>query len=178
MSRLLLVDRDGVINEESASFIKHPDEWIPLPGSLAALGAATRAGWRVFVISNQPGLARGLFDIEALHAIHARLLTEASIHGAVIEGFFFCPHGSEDHCECRKPKPGLVNAILSRSGGSNIDAVLIGDRRGDLDAARAGGVEPILVMTGHGAATAATLAPDMICPIYTNLAAAVAALCH
>ena len=176
MQRLLIVDRDGVINEESATFIKRPSEWIPMPGSLAALGAATRAGYRIFVVSNQSGLARGLFDIEDLHRIHARLLAEASLHGGVIEGFLYCPHAPDDGCDCRKPQPGLVRAALTRSGLSATEAVMIGDRRSDLDAARAGGVKPVLVMTGHGSATAATLTPAMRCPIFADLAHAVAAL--
>ena len=178
MPRLLLIDRDGVINEESASYIKNPHEWVPLPGSLAALGQASRAGCRIYLVSNQSGLARGLFGIEDLHKIHARLLAETSLHGGVIDGFFYCAHSPDEHCECRKPKPGLLLAALARSGLALAGAVMIGDRRGDLEAARAASIQPVLVMTGHGAATAATLTADETCPMYANLADAIAALCQ
>ncbi len=174
---MLIVDRDGVINEESPHFIKHPDEWVALPGSLSALGAATQAGFRIFVVSNQSGLARRLFSIDDLHHIHDKLRREAAHHGGIIEAFFFCPHGPDDGCVCRKPRPGLLNAVLSRSGLSRENAVMIGDRESDLLAARAAGIQPLMVLTGHGAATAARLGTKIACPVAVDLAAAVAALC-
>lgn len=175
--RLLILDRDGVINEDSADFIKGPDEWIPLPGSLRALGTATQAGFRIAIVSNQSGLARGLLSLEDLHRIHARLLHEAEQHGGVIDAFFFCPHGPAERCDCRKPRPGLVHAAAARSGLALKDAVMIGDRESDVAAARAAGVLPILVRTGHGADAAAALhGTDDLC-IYPDLAYAVNALC-
>jgi D-glycero-D-manno-heptose 1,7-bisphosphate phosphatase len=174
--RLLIVDRDGVINKESPRFIKHPDEWVALPGSLPALGAATRAGFRIFVVSNQSGLARKLFTIEALHHIHQKLRQELAHFGGVIDAFFFCPHGPDDGCACRKPRPGLLQAVVARSGLPLESAVMIGDRETDLQAARAASIAPMLVLTGHGAKTAALLGAPAPCPIYADLAAAVAAL--
>lgn len=175
---MLILDRDGVINEDSPDFIKHPDEWLPVPGSLRALGAATRAGFTICIVSNQSGLARGLFSIEDLHRIHRRLLQEAMHHGAVVDGFFFCPHGPRQGCECRKPQPGLLHAAAARSGLELAHAVMIGDRGSDLAAAEAAGVRAMLVRTGHGAATAATLPPESAVAVFEDLSAAIHALCH
>jgi D-glycero-D-manno-heptose 1,7-bisphosphate phosphatase len=172
---LLILDRDGVINEESADFVKSPQEWTPLPGSLRALGAASRAGFRITVVSNQSGLARGLLGIEDLHRIHRRLLQEASSYGGTVDAFLFCPHGPREGCGCRKPQPGLVHAAAQRSGLRLDDAVMIGDRASDLAAARAAGVRPMLVLTGHGTETARSLANDPV-PVFTDLADAVHAL--
>ena len=148
--RLLILDRDGVINEDSAQFIKSPEEWIPIPGSLEAIARANQLGFRVVVISNQSGLARGLFDIGQLNKIHAHMLGEITRFGGRIEAVFFCPHGPDDDCECRKPRPGLLADLGRRL---NIDlgaAVLIGDRETDMAAAEAVGARKILVKTGHG----------------------------
>lgn len=175
MARLLILDRDGVINEESAEFIKSPQEWKPLPGSLRALGAATQAGFRIAVVSNQSGLARGLLGIEDLHRIHQRLLREAALHGGTVDAFFFCPHGPREGCACRKPQPGLVRAAAQRCGLPLDEAVMIGDRASDLAAARAAGVRAMLVMTGHGADTVRSLADDPVA-VYADLASAVHAL--
>lgn len=176
--RLLILDRDGVINEDSPAFIKHPDEWLAVPGSLRALGAATQAGFRICIVSNQSGLARGLFSIEDLHRIHRKLLQEAMHHGAVVDGFFFCPHGPRQGCECRKPQPGLLHAAAARSGLELAHAVMIGDRASDLAAADAAGVRAMLVRTGHGAATAAALPAESAVAVFADLAAAIHALCH
>ncbi len=175
--RLLILDRDGVINEDSPDFIKSPQEWRPLPGSLGALGAATQAGFRITIVSNQSGLARGLFKLEDLHRIHHRLVHEAALHGGEIEAFFFCPHGPREGCDCRKPQPGLVRAAAARSGLGVAEAVLIGDRASDIEAARAAGVRPILVRTGHGAATAESLRKWTDLAVYPDLAHAIDALC-
>lgn len=176
--RLLILDRDGVINEDSPEFIKSPEEWLPLPGSLRALGAATQAGFRICIVTNQSGLARGLLSIEDLHRIHHRLLQEALHHGAVLDGFFFCPHGPRQGCDCRKPLPGLLYAAAARSGLELATAVMIGDRASDLAAAAAAGVRAMLVRTGHGAATAETLPADSGVGVFPDLAAAIHALCH
>ncbi len=174
--RLLIIDRDGVINEDSDAFIKSPDEWHPLPGSLDALGEATAAGYRIFVVSNQSGLARGLFKLEQLHRIHSRLLREAQAHGGVIEAFFFCPHGPRDGCVCRKPRPGMLHAVAARSGLALRDAVMVGDRTTDIDAALAAGTTPWLVRTGHGAASESH-ARKFNVPVFADLASAVRTLC-
>lgn len=175
--RLLILDRDGVINEDSPEFIKHPDEWHPIPGSLRALGMATRAGFRICIVSNQSGLARGLFSIEELHRIHHKLQQEALLLGAVIDGFFFCPHGPRHGCNCRKPQPGLLFAAAERSGLDLSAAVMIGDRESDLAAAKAAGARPVLVQTGHGASTLRALRTDWQVPVFEDLSAAVQALC-
>jgi D-glycero-D-manno-heptose 1,7-bisphosphate phosphatase len=175
--RLLVIDRDGVLNAESPHFIKHPDEWIPLPGSMRALGVASHAGFRIFIVSNQSGLARGLFSIDDLHRIHHKLRTEAALHGGVIDAFFFCPHGPEDDCTCRKPLPGLLQAVLQRSGLAAASAIMIGDRESDVQAAQAAGIPMMLVRTGHGAATAERWGAAPPCPVVNDLAAAISLLC-
>lgn len=170
--RLLIVDRDGVINEESADFIKSPSEWVPIPGSLQALGRATQAGFRIAVVSNQSGLARGLFTIEQLNQIHAHMQHEAAHHGARIDAIFFCPHDPSDNCDCRKPRTGLLTSIHQRTGFDLGTAVMIGDRLSDIDAALAVGARPILVETGHGSETKSMLGEREIC-ICADLAAAI-----
>ncbi|MSR14020.1 MAG: D-glycero-beta-D-manno-heptose 1,7-bisphosphate 7-phosphatase [Gammaproteobacteria bacterium] len=175
--RLLIIDRDGVINAESSGFIKRASEWIPLPGSLRAMGLATQAGFRVFVVSNQSGLARSMFSIDDLHHIHHKLRHEVALHGGVIDAFFFCPHDPTENCKCRKPQPGLVSEVLSRSGLPANNAIMIGDRESDFLAARAAGIQAMLVLTGHGAATVAAWGNECPCPVAANLAAAISMLC-
>lgn len=155
--RAILIDRDGVINEDSRNFIRDPSEFKPLPGSLEAMVRAHRAGWRIVVVSNQSGLARGLFDIAALNAIHARLVDELSQIGGHVDAFFFCPHGPDSGCDCRKPRAGLLRSIHARLGIDLADTVFIGDRITDLEAARSAGVRPFFVHTGLDAVTTADL---------------------
>ncbi len=148
--RFLILDRDGVINKESEEFIKSPEEWIPIPGSLEAIARANQLGYRVVVTSNQSGLARGLFDIGQLNKIHASMLSEVARFGGRIEAIFFCPHGPDDNCACRKPRPGLLLDLAQRL---NIDwdtTIVIGDRETDMLAANAVGARKILVKTGRG----------------------------
>jgi D-glycero-D-manno-heptose 1,7-bisphosphate phosphatase len=171
--RLLIVDRDGVINEDSPEFIKSPAEWIPIPGSLEALAAATQMGFSVFVVSNQSGIARGLVDIEQLNQIHARMVAEVQRCGGRIDAILYCPHGPDDGCDCRKPKPGLLEAIASRTGAALRDAIFVGDRQSDLDAAHAVGARAVLVETGHGRSTAAKLPAHERLAVYPDLAAVV-----
>lgn len=174
--RLLILDRDGVINVESPHFIKNADEWIPIPGSLRAICRATQAGYRIFVVSNQSGLARGKLDIEELNAIHRVLSQEVQQAGGRIEGIFFCPHAPEADCNCRKPKTALLEAIAARTGADLRDAVFIGDRASDIEAALAIGARPILVRTGHGAEYAPRFAAEPRVTICADLAAAVTLL--
>lgn len=148
--RLLILDRDGVINRDSAAFIKSPEEWIPIPGSLKAIAHANQLGFRVVVISNQSGVARGLFDIGQLNKIHAHMLDEIARFGGRVEAVFFCPHGPDDDCECRKPRPGLLLDVGRRLGIDLKSAILVGDRETDMAAASAVGAKKILVKTGHG----------------------------
>lgn len=153
MTKLVILDRDGVINEDSDDFIKHPDEWRPLPGSLEAIALLNHHGFRIAVATNQSGLARGLFDIESLNAIHQKMRAELVRLGAVIDAIFFCPHGPRDACRCRKPNPGLFEAIGERYHIQLQGVPAIGDTLRDLEAARAVGARPILVKTGKGLRT-------------------------
>jgi D-glycero-D-manno-heptose 1,7-bisphosphate phosphatase len=170
--RTLLIDRDGVINHDRPDFVRDPDDWLPVPGSLAAIARAQRAGFRIIVISNQSGIGRGLLDIAALNAIHARLIGALASHGARVDAFFFCPHAPEDGCACRKPRAGLLLAVKERLGLDLGDVAFIGDRRSDADAALAAGARPVLVRSGPEALDPAALAAAAI-PVYADLAAAV-----
>ncbi|MCJ9708866.1 D-glycero-beta-D-manno-heptose 1,7-bisphosphate 7-phosphatase, partial [Bordetella hinzii] len=112
--KLIILDRDGVINRDSDAFVKTPDEWIPLPGSLEAIARLTQSGWTVVVATNQSGLARGLFDMDTLNAIHIKMRRELAALGGSIEAIFLCPHGPDDGCGCRKPLPGMMHDIAQR----------------------------------------------------------------
>lgn len=153
--KLIVLDRDGVINRDSADFVKSPDEWIALPGSLAAMARLSRAGWRIVVATNQSGLARGLFDMAALNAMHAKLRRELAAEGGAIDAVFACPHGPDDGCACRKPLPGLFHQIAARYDISLDGVPAVGDSLRDLQAASAAGCRPWLVLTGNGAKTQA-----------------------
>jgi len=151
--KLIILDRDGVINFDSVQFIKSPDEWRPIPGSLEAIARLTREGWRVVVATNQSGLARGLFEMATLNAIHAKMHKAAAQAGGRIEAVFYCPHSAEMDCGCRKPKPGLYDEIAARYGRELAGVPVIGDSLRDLLAAASVGARPILVKTGKGEKT-------------------------
>ena len=164
----IILDRDGVINEDSDAYIKSPDEWRPIPGSLEAVAALTRGGFSIAVLSNQSGVARGLFDLNMLDAINAKMFAAVESAGGRIDALFFCPHGPDDHCACRKPKPGLFERF-AREHHVDLTAVpAIGDSYRDLQAARATGASPILVRTGKGRGTLEKH-PDPGCPVFENL---------
>lgn len=151
--KLIILDRDGVINQDSDAFIKSPDEWIPIPGSLEAIGRLSHAGWRVVVASNQSGIARGLFSMETLGAIHARMREAVADAGGHIDAIFFCPHGPDDACACRKPMTGMLHDIAQRLDVHLEGVPLVGDSLRDLQAAAASGCSPWLVLTGKGRKT-------------------------
>jgi len=151
--KLIILDRDGVINQDSAAFVKSPDEWVALPGSLAAIARLSQAGYTVVVASNQSGLARGLFDMATLNAIHAKLHREVAQAGGVVDAIFLCPHGPDDGCACRKPLPGMYYDIAHRYDTSLAGVPSVGDSLRDLQAAAAAGCSPWLVLTGNGAKT-------------------------
>ncbi|TAM87057.1 MAG: D-glycero-beta-D-manno-heptose 1,7-bisphosphate 7-phosphatase [Candidimonas sp.] len=151
--KLAILDRDGVINHDSDAFIKNPDEWIPIPGSLEAIARLSRAGWRVVVASNQSGIARGLFSMATLSAIHAKMRRELANAGGAIDALFICPHGPDDGCACRKPKPGMFLDIARRYDVELESVPAVGDSLRDLQAAAAAGCVPWLVLTGKGRAT-------------------------
>ncbi|MDL2283842.1 D-glycero-beta-D-manno-heptose 1,7-bisphosphate 7-phosphatase [Oxalobacter sp. OttesenSCG-928-P03] len=151
--KLIILDRDGVINQDSDSFIKSPEEWVPIPGSLEAIARLHRAGYRVVVATNQSGLGRGLFDIIALNAIHQKMHTAVRAAGGIIDSIFFCPHTISDNCDCRKPRQGMFNAIAKRYDVSLEKVPSVGDSLRDLQAGFLAGCQPILVMTGKGQLT-------------------------
>lgn len=166
--RFVILDRDGVINEDSDAFIKAPEEWVPIPGSLEAIELLTLRGYRIVVLTNQSGIARGYFDEAMLERIHARMLAAVEARGGRIEAIFHCPHGPEDFCACRKPRPGLFQQFAERFGVELTGIPAVGDSFRDLEAARAVGAAPILVETGKGERTLARY-PDLDLPICSNL---------
>jgi len=171
--KLVILDRDGVINYDSDQFIKSPDEWRPIPGSLAAIARLNQWGYRVVVATNQSGIGRGLFEMDMLNSIHDKMLRTAALVGARIDAVFFCPHTNADQCSCRKPKPGLLHEIASRYNTDLTGVPLVGDSLRDLQAADAMGALPMLVMTGKGVKTidSPELPPRTL--VFPDLAAAV-----
>ena len=151
--KLIILDRDGVINEDSDAFIKTPDEWIPLPGSLDAIARLTKAGYTIVVATNQSGLGRGYFDIMTLNAIHQKMQNAVKAAGGQIEAIFFCPHTASDNCDCRKPRQGMFSTISERFDTPLEDVPSVGDSLRDLQAAFLAGCTPILVLSGKGKKT-------------------------
>jgi D-glycero-D-manno-heptose 1,7-bisphosphate phosphatase len=151
--KLVILDRDGVINFDSDAFIKTPEEWLPIPGSLEAIARLHREGYKVVIASNQSGVARGLFDLDMLAKIHNRMLELVRAKGGEIDAIFYCPHGPDDGCTCRKPLPGLFEEIANRLSVALHGVYAVGDSERDLVAARAVGARPILVRTGKGEKT-------------------------
>jgi D-glycero-D-manno-heptose 1,7-bisphosphate phosphatase len=152
-NRLIILDRDGVINEDSDQFIKSPEEWVAIPGSLEAIARLCKAEFRVVVITNQSGIARGLLNLNTLNRIHQKMLDQLHGFGGEISAIFFCPHGSDEGCDCRKPLPGLFNELQQRLKYSLIGVDAIGDSLRDLQAAKAAVANPVLVRTGNGKKT-------------------------
>ena len=151
--KLVILDRDGTINQDSAQYIKSPAEWKPIPGSLEAIARLTQGGWRIVVATNQSGIARGLFDMSTLNAIHTEMHRAVTQAGGRIDAIFFCPHAADSNCECRKPKPGLLHEIASRFGVELDGVPMVGDSLRDVAAAAAAGAQPWLVLTGNGRKT-------------------------
>ncbi|WP_323011772.1 D-glycero-beta-D-manno-heptose 1,7-bisphosphate 7-phosphatase [Castellaniella sp.] len=151
--KLIILDRDGVINQDSDDYIKSPDEWEAIPGSLEAIGRLSQAGWRVVVATNQSGLARGLFSMETLGAIHQRMHQAVSAAGGQIDAIFFCPHKPDENCDCRKPKPGMLHDIARRLDVRLEGIPFVGDTLRDLQAGATVGCAPWLVLTGKGRQT-------------------------
>ena len=154
-TKLVILDRDGVINFDSAQFIKSPEEWKAIPGSLEAIARLSQNGYRVVVATNQSGVGRGLFDMDTLNRIHKKMHKEATALGGQIDAIFYCPHAADSKCECRKPRPGMFKRI---SETLNIDlrgVPTVGDSLRDLQAGAAAGCRPLLVLTGKGEKTQA-----------------------
>ena len=170
-SNIVILDRDGVINYDSDAYIKTPEEWQPIPGSLEAIGRLCAAGYRIGVVSNQSGVGRGLLDLETLEQIHAKMTAAVEAAGGQLSGIYFCPHTPEENCECRKPRTALLRQLKADLGLSTLKGVpVIGDKLADLDLAAAVGARGLLVLTGKGTDTA-MLAP-IGTEIYADLAAA------
>ena len=148
MSKLIILDRDGVINEDSDDYIKSPEEFIPIEGSLGAIAQLNHAGYKVVIASNQSGLARGLFDLDTLNRMHDKLHTLLQHEGGHIDAIFFCPHHPDDDCHCRKPRPGMLQEISQRFRAEPSEITFIGDTIGDIQAAQAANVQFMLVKTG------------------------------
>lgn len=176
MMRAIILDRDGVINEDSDAYIKSLDEWRPIPGSIDAIARLAQAGWTIAVCTNQSGIARGLISEATVSAIHDRLRERVRQAGGEIHGIFVCPHGPDADCDCRKPRAGLLLEAARRLGFSLADIPIVGDSERDLQAGALVGGRLMLVRTGKGERTLArglTLAVD---GIYEDLAAVVDAL--
>jgi D-glycero-D-manno-heptose 1,7-bisphosphate phosphatase len=172
--KLVILDRDGTINVDSDEYIKSAEEWVPLPGALEAIARLNHAGWHVAVASNQSGLGRGLFDVAALNAMHAKMHKAVGSLGGRVDAVFYCPHGPEDQCGCRKPLPGLFEQIGERFGVDLKGVPCVGDTLRDLQAGASVGCEPHLVLTGKGEAFRHRPLPETFPPgtrVHADLAA-------
>ena len=176
--KLVILDRDGVINYDSDEYIKNPQEWKALPGSLEAIALLNQAGFHVVVATNQSGINRGLFDMAALNAIHDKMHHAAAAVGARIDAVFYCPCTDDDNCDCRKPKPGMYLDISKRFNVNLKDVPIIGDSLRDLQAAVDVEAKPILVLTGNGKKTQADAKLPSGTKIYASLMEASMALCE
>ena len=174
--KIIVLDRDGVINLDSDQFIKKPEEWKPIPGSLEAIARLNESGWRVIVASNQSGVGRGLFDMDTLNAINEKMTKALGQAGGRLDAIFFCPHTADSTCDCRKPKPGMFLQIAERFNAEMKGVPVVGDSLRDLQAGVAVGCKPYLVLTGKGSKTQTD--PDLPegTQIFPDLAAVVAQL--
>lgn len=173
LPKLVILDRDGVINQDSDDYIKSAEEWMPICGSLEAIARLNHAGIQVVVASNQSGIGRGLFAPEDLNEMHAKLHRKLARLGGHVDGIFFCPHTPQDRCECRKPAPGLLRSISLRFGLPLTSVPFIGDSKTDVDAAVAARAQPIMVRTGKGMRTQAKYPELLSLPWFDDLAEAV-----
>ena len=165
--KLIILDRDGVINEDSDDYIKSPDEWIPIAGSLEAIGKLSQNGFKVIIITNQSGIGRKIFSIEMLNAIHKKMSINLAQYGGVIDGIFFCPCAPEENCNCRKPKSGLYNEVSDRLQISLENVFCVGDKITDIQAAQNARAKPILVKTGKENDDSGNIPKNI--PIYDDL---------
>lgn len=152
--KLVILDRDGVINQDSAGYVKAPEEWQPIAGSIEAMAHLYHLGWRMVIVSNQSAIGRGLMTLDALHRIHITMQNLLNERGARVEALFFCPHTPTSRCRCRKPKPGLLHQVTRRFQIDLRGKWFIGDTLKDVQAAQAVGAKPVLVRTGQGETTA------------------------
>lgn len=159
--KFLILDRDGVINDDSPNYIKTPQEWQPIPGAIEAIAQLSQAGWQIAVATNQSGLARGLFDVDTLKAMHEKMTRLITAAGGQLAAIVFCPHHPDEGCVCRKPKPGLLHQLQSKHHFIlSPETFFVGDSQKDLDAALEAGVTPVLVETGKGLTTKENLSEE------------------
>ena len=175
--KLLILDRDGVINQDSDAYIKSLDEWIPIPGSIEAIAQLSKAGWTVAVATNQSGIARGYYSLATLDAMHARLRELVAAQGGEVGLIVYCPHGPDDGCDCRKPRPGMLRTSANHYAVDLAGVWFVGDSKGDLEAARAVDAQPVLVRTGKGEQTLSKGVPEATL-IFDDLASIASALIH
>ncbi len=173
---LVILDRDGVINQDSSKHIRSPEEWVPIPGSLDAISRLNRAGYRVVIASNQSGIARRLFDIDSLNRIHETMHRQLAEVGGHVDAIFFCPCLPKDNCNCFKPKPGMLLEISERLRTPLEKVPYVGDKLIDVQAARAAGARPFLVKTGYGIKTLKSKENFDDVAVFENLAEAADAL--
>ena len=171
--KLVILDRDGVINLDSDNFIKRPEEWMPIPGSLDGIARLNQAGFHVVVATNQSGVGRGLFDMTMLNAINEKMIDALAQIGGRLDAIFFCPHAAESECACRKPKPGMFEEIGQRFNAPLRGIPSVGDSLRDLQASAAVGALPILVLTGKGEKTLALGGLPDGTKVFPNLGVAV-----
>lgn len=178
-TKLVIIDRDGTINQASDVFVKSPEEWHALPGALEAISRLSHAGYHVVVVTNQSGLGRGLVDMAAVNHVHAHMMRQVAAAGGRIDGIFFCPHAPDEGCTCRRPLPGLLEQMAERYGMSLEGVPCIGDSLRDLQAGAAMGCAPHLVCTGRHAHWTSAQAPEGFPPgtqVHADLNACVDAL--
>lgn len=170
---VLVLDRDGVVNADSPDYIKHPDEWLPIPGSVEAIARASADGYTIAIATNQSGVGRGYFDLDMLSAINDKMIEAVEAAGGRIDVIAFCPHKPDEGCDCRKPKAGLLQRIESELGTPLAGQWMVGDSMKDINAARSMSMQPVLVRTGNGTRTEGELADADDVLVFDSLAAAV-----
>ncbi len=149
--KLVILGRDGILNRFREDHVKEPAEWEPIPGALEAVARLNHAGWHVVVATNQAGIGRGMIDMAAVNAVHLQMIKLLAARGGRLDAVFFCPHAPEEHCDCRKPQPGMMHDIANRYGVDLAQVPMVADTLRDLQAARAAGCPPHLVRTGRAA---------------------------
>lgn len=174
---LIILDRDGVINFDSPDYIKSPDEWIPIPGSIEAIAKLSQAGHAIVIATNQSGVNRKLYSLQTMHAIHEKMIALIENAGGKIDGIYFCPHRPDENCDCRKPKPGLLMQIQSDFQVEFKEMLFIGDSIRDYETAIAAGCQFIFVRTGNGIQSEKQLMKSIKVRVFENLLAVADSLC-
>ena len=170
MAKMIIIDRDGVINHDSTEYIKNVDEWLPIPGSIEAISRLKKAGYLVTVATNQSGVARGLFSEQTLQKIHQKMEKLLEARGTRLDGIFYCPHGPQANCICRKPKPGMLFQIAKQFNVKLSETLFVGDNITDIRAAEMAKAIPILVRTGKGEEVMQNYPETVDVPTYDDLA--------